>query len=79
MDLLKRFKIKRQKSSSSPIWLKTCSRCGEVGFRERKCDFSLHFSAFRPSVLFGVRSKVVLRGKGYAWAPILWSSDNSKR
>ena len=39
--------------------------------RERKCDFSLDFPASR--------SKVVLRGKGYAWAPILWSSDNSKK
>ena len=79
MDLLKRFKIKRQKSSSSPIWLKTCSRCGEAGFRERKCDLSLDFSTFGPSVLVGARSKVVLRGKGYVWAPILWSSENSKR
>ena len=48
-------------------------------FRERKCDFSLDFPAFGPSVLVKARSKVVLRGKGYAWAPILWSSDNSKR
>ena len=79
MELLKRFKIKRQKSSSSPIWLKTCSRFGETSFRERKCDFSLDFPAFGPSVLFGPRSKVVLHGKGYAWALILWSSYNSKR
>ena len=79
MKLLKRFKIKRQKSSSSPIGLKTCSKCGETSFRERKCDLSLDFPTFRPSVLFGLRSKVVIRGKGYAWALILWSSDNSKR
>ena len=26
-----------------------------------------------------VRRKVVLRGEGYAWTPIWWSSDNSKR
>ena len=38
--------------------------------RERKCDFSLDFSAFGPSVLDGARSKVDLRGEGYAWTPI---------
>ena len=32
-----------------------------------------------PSVLDGVRSKVDLCGEGYAWIPIWWSSDNSKR
>ena len=63
----------------SNFLLEMCSRCGEAGFRERKGDFSLYFPAFGPSVLVGVRSKVVLRGKGYAWAPILWSFDNSKR
>ena len=47
--------------------------------RERKCDFSLDFPAFGPSVLDGARSKAVLRGEGYAWALILWSSENSKR
>ena len=47
--------------------------------RERKCAFSLDFRHFRPSVLDGVRSKVVLCSEGYVWAPILWSSDNSKR
>ena len=52
---------------------------GETGFRERKCDFSLDFSAFGPSVLVGPRSKVDLCYKGYAWTPILWSFDNSKR
>ena len=54
-------------------------RGGGTGFRERKCDFSLDFPAFGPSVLVGPRSKVDLRYKGYAWTPILWSSDNSKR
>ena len=39
-------------------------------FRERKSDFSLDFLTFEPLVLDGLRSKVVLRGKGYAWAPI---------
>ena len=52
---------------------------GESKFRERKCNFSLDFPAFEPSVRVGLRSKVVLRGKGYAWAPVLWSFDNSKR
>ena len=51
----------------------------DADFRERKSEFSLDFQAFGPSVLDGARSKVVLRGKGYAWAPILGSSDNSKR
>ena len=27
----------------------------------------------------GARRKVVLHGEGYAWTPIWWSSDNSKR
>ena len=40
--------------------LETCSRCGETGFRERKCDFSLDIPAFGPSVLVEARSKVVL-------------------
>ena len=57
---------------------KTCS-----GLRfevlERESVFSLDFSSFGPSVRFGLRSKVVLRGEGYAWTPIWWSSDNSKR
>ena len=48
-------------------------------FKERECDFSLDFPEFGPSVRFGLRTKVVLRGKGYAWIPIWWSSDNSKR
>ena len=33
-------------------------RGGGTGFRERKCDFSLDFPAFGPSVLVGPRSKV---------------------
>ena len=47
--------------------------------RERKRAFSLDFLSFGPSVLDGARSKVVLRGEDYAWTPIWWSSDNSKR
>ena len=48
-------------------------------FREREGDFSLDFPLFGQSVLDEARSKVDLRGEGYAWAPIWWSSDNSKR
>ena len=48
-------------------------------FRERKCNFSLDFSALGPSVRVGPRSKVVIRDKGYAWASVSWSFDNSKR
>ena len=47
--------------------------------RERESYFSLDFSLFGPSVLDGARSKAVLRGEGYAWTPIWWSFDNSKR
>ena len=47
--------------------------------RERKCDLSLDFPPLGPSVLDGARSKAVLRGEGYVWAPILWSFENSKR
>ena len=50
-----------------------------LSFREGESSFSLDFSPFRPLVRFGPRSKVVLRGKGYACAQVLWSSDNSKR
>ena len=54
-------------------WVEICDS------RERKSAFSLDFPSFRLSVLDGARSKVVLRGEGYAWTPIWWSSDNSKR
>ena len=47
--------------------------------RERSSNFSLDFSVFGQSVLVGPRSKVFLRSKGYTWALVLWSFDNSKR
>ena len=47
--------------------------------RERRSNFSLDFPAYGPSDRFGPRRKVVLRGEGYAWAPVLGSFDNSKR
>ena len=75
-------KIKKNKDKISPHLLQLLemdSGWGNTGFRERKCDFSLDFPVFGLSVLIEARSKVVLRGKGYVWAPILWSSDNSKR
>ena len=50
-----------------------------VIFREREGSFSLDLRPFGSSVLDGVRSKVALRGEGYAWAPIWWSSNNSKK
>ena len=46
---------------------------------ERESSFSLDFRSFGLSVLDGARSKGVLRDEGYAWTPIWWSSDNSKR
>ena len=52
---------------------------GFFSFRERESSFSLDFRSFGPSVLDGARSKVVLRGEGYAWTPIWWSSNKSKR
>ena len=54
-------------------------KVGVLDFRERVCDFSLDFSSFGPSVLDEARSKVDLRGEGYTWKPIWWSSDNYKR
>ena len=58
---------------------KNRQKVGDPNFRERVCVFSLDFPPFEPLVRFGPRSKVVLRGKGYAWTPIWWCSDNSKR
>ena len=65
------FLLKRKKKNRQKV--------GDPGFRERESAFSLDFPSFRPSVRFGPRSKAVLRGEGYAWTPIWWSSDNSKR
>ena len=39
------------------------------------CNFSLGFLAFRQSDPVGLRSKAVLRGEGYAWAPVSESFD----
>ena len=41
--------------------------------------FSLEFPMIGPSVLVGIREEVGLRCKGYAWVPVLWSFNNSRR
>ena len=58
---------------------KNRQKVGDPDFTKRESVFSLYFPSFEPSVRFGPRSKVVLRGEDYAWTPIWWSSDNSKR
>ena len=56
--------------SSLFCWIQQWGRGEQISFqkwrvfREKKGNFS---------------RKVVLRGKGYAWAPVLGSFDNSKR
>ena len=68
------------------IWPGMCSggggeqilRKGRV-FRERKSNFSLDFLEFGPSDFIGTRSKVLLRCKGYAWAPISGSFDKLRK
>ena len=70
------FSILKTKNDSG---LEKVRKGGFFDFRERKSSLSLDFRSFRPSVLDGARSKVYLRGEGYAWVPIWWSSDNSKR
>ena len=42
------------------------------GFSERNC---LGFRAIRPSEVFRVRRKVVLRDEAYTWAPVLGVFD----
>ena len=44
-------------------------------FIERVCHFFLRFWTIGPSDFDGVRRKVVLRGEGNAWAPVLRSFD----
>ena len=65
------------------------SKCGEepeigsslagLSFSERGSGFSLGFRLIGPSVFDGARRKFALHGEDYAWAPIWWSSENSKR
>ena len=69
----------KKKETSSLILELVRAVEGKSIFRERNSNFFLDIPAFRPLVRVGLRSKVVLRSKGYAWAPILGSLDNSRR
>ena len=69
----------KRKENTSIIFAGSGSGGGKSDSRERVSNFSLDFPAFRPSVLVRPRSKVVLRGKGYTWAPVLGDFDNSGR
>ena len=42
-----------------------------IVFRERVSSFSLNLWQIRPSKFVGTRRKVVLRGAGYTWTPVL--------
>ena len=77
--------MKREKNISSLI-LEAESGRGVGGWgglksnsRERKSNFSLDFQVFGPSDFVEPRSKVVLRCKGYAWAPVLESFDKLRK
>ena len=72
-------KTKVEIVSSSPFLKTKIGSSWSCDFRERMSSFSLNLRPFGPLVLDGARSKVDLRGEGYAWTPIWWSSDNSKR
>ena len=48
---------------------------GFVIFRERESTFSLGFRPIRSSDFFGLRSKMVLRSEGFAWAPVSGSFE----
>ena len=80
----KRNKQRRKEQLSSHFGVESGSGVGGGGggfgvgvrksnSREKKSDFSLDFPVFGPSNFIGPRRKVLLRGKGYAWAPVLGS------
>ena len=48
-------------------------------FRERVSNFSLDFPTIGPLVFGEARSKVALRDKSYAWAPVLGSFDKLRK
>ena len=80
MKLIKKIENKETKDHLLlPFLAETGSGGKREPVRERKCHFSLDFSAFGPSVLVGLRSKVDLHYKGCVGTPIFWSSENSKR
>ena len=63
------FKVKREQERE---WNRGgAERVEKLIFRERTSDFSLKYRAIRPSEVFGVRRKAVLRGAGYTWTPVL--------
>ena len=64
---------------SSPNWFWEKKKLEREKERERGSNFSLNFSAIGPSNSGGSRSKVAPHGKGYVWALVLWSFDNSGR
>ena len=72
-------KKKREKNISLDFERESGSGGKKISFRERRSNFSLEFLTIGPSVLVGPRSKVVLRCKGYVWASLLGSFDNSGR
>ena len=59
----------KKKSFILKIVAGMCSGGGKSVFREKSSNFSLDFLASGPLVRIGPRSKVVIRSKGYAWAP----------
>ena len=69
----------KRKENTSLILLDPTVEEEKSDSRERVSNFSLDFLAFGPSVLVGPRSKAVLRGKGYGWALVLGSFENSGR
>ena len=69
----------KRKENTSLILLDPTVEEEKLDSRERVSNFSLDFPTFGPSVLVGQRNKVVLCDEGYAWAPVLWSFDNSER
>ena len=71
MGIIEMFNENKTKKNSDLLLQRSKNRA--VGwihiFIERRCVISLDFRSFGPSVLDGARSKVDLRGKGYAWTP----------
>ena len=88
LNLLMIIRTKDEQCSSSPNEMSTKRVVLKKGdavavffgdFIERRSTFSLGFRPIGLSVFYGARRKAVLRDKDYTWAPIWWSSDNSKR
>ena len=70
--------MKRKRDTCSDFGVGRVVR-GVSNSRERNSNFSLDFPAFESSNRVELRSKIVLRGKGYMWAQVFGSFDNSKR